>query len=130
SRLQVEALRQERENHYVERVDDKRRYGPAKGMLRGRPFAFAGGLILLFVVLSAAYLYWDYTAHFESTDDAFIAARQFTIAPKVPGYLTAGPVTDNQHVASGEVIARIDERDYRVALASAEAQVAAAQASI
>ena len=129
-RLQVEALTQERENQHVERVDDKRRYGPAKGMLRRRPFAFAGGLILLFVALPAAYLYWDYTAHFESTDDAFIAARQFTIAPKVPGYLTAVPVTDNQHVAAGEVIARIDDRDYRNALAEAQAQVAAAQASI
>jgi membrane fusion protein, multidrug efflux system len=130
SRLQVEALTQERENQHVERVDDKRRYGPAKGMLRRRPFAFAGGLILLFVALPAAYLYWDHTAHFESTDDAFIAARQFTIAPKVPGYLTAVPVTDNQHVAAGGVIARIDERDYRNALAETQAQVAAAQASI
>jgi membrane fusion protein (multidrug efflux system) len=40
------------------------------------------------------------------------------------------PVTDNQHVAAGDVIARIDERDYRIALAQAQAQVASAQASI
>jgi membrane fusion protein (multidrug efflux system) len=39
-------------------------------------------------------------------------------------------VTDDQHVAAGDVIARIDDRDYRNALAQAEAQVAAAQASI
>jgi membrane fusion protein, multidrug efflux system len=102
----------------------------ALGPLRRRPFALASVLILLFVALPAAYLYWNYAAHFESTDDAFIAARQFTIAPKVLGYLTAVPVTDNQHVAAGEVIARIDERDYRNALAEAQAQVAAAQASI
>src|SRR5208283_2141524 len=55
-------------------------------------------------------------SHFESTDDAFIAARQFSVAPKVAGYVTAVPVTDNQHVNPGDVIARIDERDYRVAL--------------
>jgi membrane fusion protein, multidrug efflux system len=48
----------------------------------------------------------------------------------VPGYLTAVPVTDNEHVVTGQVIARIDERDYRNALAEAEAQVAAARASI
>ena len=130
SRLQVEALKQERENQHVERVDDKRRYGRAKGMLRRRPIAFAGGLILLFVAAPAAFLYWDYAAHFESTDDAFIAARQFSIAPKVPGYITAVPVTDNQHVKAGDVIARIDDRDYRTALEQAEAQVAAAKASI
>jgi membrane fusion protein, multidrug efflux system len=77
-----------------------------------------------------AYLYWDNAARYESTDDAFIAARQFSVAPKVSGYITAVPVTDNQHVAAGQVIARIDDRDYRTALAQAEAQVAAAQASI
>jgi membrane fusion protein, multidrug efflux system len=44
---------------------------------------------------TAGYLYWDHTSHFESTDDAFIAARQFAIAPKVAGYITAVPVTDN-----------------------------------
>ena len=130
SRLQVEALTEENENRDVERVDDKRRYGPAKGALRRRPFAFAGGLILLFVTLTAAYLYWDYTTYFESTDDAFIAARQFTVSPKVPGYLTAVPVTDNQHVAAGGVIARIDERDYRIAFERARAQVASSEASI
>ena len=98
-------------------------------MLR-RPFAVVGGLILLFVALPAGYVYWDYASHFESTDDAFIAARQFTIAPKVPGYLTAVPVTDNEHVAGGQVIARIDDRDYRNALHEARAQVAAARANI
>jgi membrane fusion protein (multidrug efflux system) len=72
----------------------------------------------------------DYTGHFQSTDDAFIAARQIAIAPKVPGYVTQVPVTDNQHVPKGGVIARIDERDYRVALEQADAQVAAAQAAI
>jgi membrane fusion protein, multidrug efflux system len=128
-RLQVEALRQEYEDQHVDRFDDTRHHGPAKGTRR-RPLTFAGGLILLFVALPAAYLYWDYTAHFESTDDAFIAARQFTISPKVPGYLTAVPVTDNQHVAAGEVIVRIDDRDYRIAVDRAQAQVASSEASI
>jgi membrane fusion protein (multidrug efflux system) len=88
------------------------------------------GALLLAAAAGGGYLYWDNAQRFETTDDAFIAARQFAIAPKVSGYLTAVPVTDNQHVAAGDVIARIDERDYRTALAQAEAQVAAAQASI
>jgi membrane fusion protein (multidrug efflux system) len=79
---------------------------------------------------TAGYLYWDFARHFESTDDAFIEARQFTIAPKVPGYITAVAVTDNQHVNPGDVIAQLDDRDYRVALDQAEAQVATAQANI
>jgi membrane fusion protein, multidrug efflux system len=101
-----------------------------KGFLRRRPIAAAFGLLSMAVVGAGGYLYWDDAAHFESTDDAFIAARQFTISPKVPGYLTAVPVTDNQHVAAGEVIVRIDDRDYRIAVDRAQAQVASSEASI
>jgi membrane fusion protein (multidrug efflux system) len=86
--------------------------------------------LLLASVAGGGYLYWDNTRHYETTDDAFIASRQFSVAPKVSGYLKMVPVTDNQHVVAGQVIAVIDDRDYRTALAQAEAQVEAAQASI
>jgi membrane fusion protein (multidrug efflux system) len=99
-------------------------------LLRRHPIAIPTGAIVFMLTLFAGYLYWDYVAHFESTDDAFVAARQFAVAPKVAGYITAVPVTDNQHVAAGDVIARIDERDYRIALGQAQAQVASAHASI
>jgi membrane fusion protein (multidrug efflux system) len=101
-----------------------------KGFLKHRPVVFAIGTMLLTSVLGSGYVYWDYAERFQSTDDAFIAARQSALAPKVSGYITAVPVSDNEHVAAGDVIARIDDRDYRVALEQVEAQVAAAQASI
>ena len=100
------------------------------GFLYRRPIVSAIGAVLLASAMAGGYLYLDYARHFESTDDAFIAARQSALAPKVQGYITAVPVTDNEHVAAGQVIARLDDRDYRVALAQAKAQVAAAQASI
>jgi membrane fusion protein, multidrug efflux system len=103
---------------------------PRKGVLREHPIASLLGGLALAVLAVLGYLYYDYAARFESTDDAFIAARQFSIAPKVSGYITDVPVTDNQHVNAGEVIAQIDQRDYRIAVAQAEAQVNAAQASI
>jgi membrane fusion protein (multidrug efflux system) len=103
---------------------------PRNGFLHRRPVVSALGAILLASVLGGGYLYLDYAERFQSTDDAFIAARQFSLAPKVSGYLTAVPVTDNEHVDAGDVIARIDDRDYRIAVEQAEAQVAAAQASI
>jgi membrane fusion protein (multidrug efflux system) len=103
---------------------------PRNSFLRRRPFSSAIGAVLLAAVLAGGYLYVDYASRFQSTDDAFIAARQSALAPKVSGYITAVPVTDNEHVAAGDVIARIDERDYRIALEQAEAQVAAAQASV
>src|ERR1700722_4988144 len=100
------------------------------GFLHRSPIVSAAGAILLASALGGGYLYLDHAERFQSTDDAFIAARQFSLAPKVSGYLTAVPVTDNEHVAAGDVIARIDDRDYRIALEQAEAQVAAARASI
>jgi membrane fusion protein (multidrug efflux system) len=111
--------------------EDQNASGSArKRSLLRRPIALFSGLVIALVVATAGYLYWDDSRRFESTDDAFIAARNFAIAPKVSGYIVAIPVTDNQHVAAGDVIARIDDRDYRVALAQADAQVAAAQANI
>lgn len=103
---------------------------PRKRFILRRLLASASGLLLAIVVAGAGYLYWNYSSHFETTDDAFIAARQFGIAPKVAGYITAVPVTDNEHVAAGQVIAQIDQRDYKIAVQQAEAQVAAAQANI
>jgi membrane fusion protein, multidrug efflux system len=103
---------------------------PEKSLLRRHPRLATTSLFALVVALAGGALFLDYTGHFESTDDAFIAARQFGIAPKVSGYLTAVAVTDNQHVGANDIIARIDERDYRVALAQAHAQMAAAKASI
>jgi membrane fusion protein (multidrug efflux system) len=103
---------------------------PRSGLLRRHPFGLVISIILLGAVAAATCVYWDYAQHFQSTDDAFIAARQFAIAPKVSGYITAVPVTDNQHVATGEVIARIDDRDYRISLEQALSQVASAEANI
>jgi membrane fusion protein, multidrug efflux system len=115
----------EDQQQHIERANQARR-----GFLRRHPFAFVSALLLLILAAAGGSLYWNYAEHFESTDDAFIAARQFPIAPKVSGYITAVPVTDNQHVAAGDVIARIDDRDYRTALEQVEAQVANAKAAI
>ncbi len=97
---------------------------------RRHPIGAVLGAILLAAATGGGYVYWDHAGHFEATDDAFIQARQFAVAPKVSGYIIAVRVTDNQHVAAGDVIARIDDRDYRVALAQAEAQVGAAKANV
>ncbi|RTL88488.1 MAG: HlyD family secretion protein [Hyphomicrobiales bacterium] len=95
-----------------------------------RPLAILLSVVAALALAGAGYLYWDHASHFESTDDAFIDARQFPISPKVSGYITAVAVTDNQHVAAGALIARIDPRDYRIALDRAQAQLSAAEASV
>jgi membrane fusion protein (multidrug efflux system) len=113
-----------------QRVRDESEDKPSRGLFRRHAITIVIAMVVLAIAATAGYLYWDYTGHFESTDDAFIAARQFTVAPKVSGYITAVPVTDNQHVEAADVIARIDDRDYRVALAQADAQVAVAEDNI
>lgn len=88
------------------------------------------GAIVLIAALVGGLLYWLEVRHYESTDDAFVAARSFSVAAKVGGYVTDIPVTDNQHVNAGDLLAKIDERDYRIAVEQADAQVAVAKANI
>ena len=116
--------------HQAPRPVQEERETPHEGFLRRQPFLSVIGLVLLAMMIAGGYLYWDHSAHFESTDDAFIASRPFSIAPKVSGYITEVPVTDNEHVPAGGVIARIDDREFRIALEQAEAQVASAEAGI
>jgi membrane fusion protein (multidrug efflux system) len=74
--------------------------------------------------------YWTKGQFLVSTDDAYVQAHSVLISPKVSGYLSEAPVDDNQVVTAGQVLARIDPRDYRTALDQARANVAAARASI
>jgi membrane fusion protein (multidrug efflux system) len=84
----------------------------------------------MLVVIVGGLAYWLSVRDYESTDDAFVAARSFSVAPKVGGYITEIPVTDNQHVNAGDLLARIDDRDYAIAVDQAKAQVAIAQANV
>ena len=76
------------------------------------------------------YDYWTVGRFLVSTDDAYVKADNTTIAPKVSGYLNRVLVADNEHVKAGQVLARIDDRDFRVALEQARADVAAASATV
>jgi membrane fusion protein (multidrug efflux system) len=85
------------------------------------------------VLAGAVWYGWDYWTvgqYLVSTDDAYVKADNTTIAPKVSGYLREVKVGDNERVTTGEVLARIDERDFQVALDQARSDVAAAQAAI
>lgn len=85
-------------------------------------------------LLAAGGLYgqfwWTAGRFLVSTDDAYLQADNVIISPRVAGYIASVLVTDNQPVRSGQVLARIDDRDYRAALAAAQAVVAAQEAGI
>ena len=87
----------------------------------------------LALLAGAAWYGWDYWTvgrYLVSTDDAYVKADNTTIAPKVSGYLSDVLVGDNERVAAGQVLARIDDRDFKVALDQAKADVAAAEAAV
>jgi membrane fusion protein (multidrug efflux system) len=104
--------------------------GGIRGFVREHKLIVIIGVIVFLAVAIATLIWWLNARHFESTDDAFIDARQFAIAPKVTGYITDVEVTDNQHVAAGAVIAKIDPRDYEVGLEQAKANLAQTEAAI
>jgi len=74
--------------------------------------------------------YWTTRRYLESTDDAYVKADSTIIAPKVSGYIAHVLVGDNEKVRAGQLLARIDDRDFRTALTQARADVAASDAAI
>ena len=105
--------------------------GPATKKLNLRKLLLTGAAIA--ALAGASWYGWDYWTvgqYLVSTDDAYVKADSTTIAPKVTGYLQQVLVKDNERVATGQVLARIDDRDFRVALDQAKADVAAAEAAI
>jgi membrane fusion protein, multidrug efflux system len=103
---------------------------PAKKDLIRRAL-MAGAVVAL--LAAASWYGWDYWTvgrFLVSTDDAYVKADNTTIAPKVSGYLNQVLVGDNEHVKAGQVLARIDDRDFKVALDQTKADVAAAQATV
>jgi membrane fusion protein, multidrug efflux system len=65
-----------------------------------------------------------------STDDAYVRAHNTTLAAKVSGYLASVEVEDNSFVHAGDVIARIDDGDFVLAVDSARDKVATQQAAV
>src|SRR4051812_17094083 len=89
------------------------------------------GLLLCMSSVMIIVAGWTYAQSGEtSTDNAYIRGDVTSLAPKVAGYVTELEVQDNQAVRAGDVLFRIDDRDYRARLAQAEANVEAAQARL
>ncbi len=97
---------------------------PAKKRGRGRA-------ILALVLLGGAgagawygHRYWTEGRFLVSTDDAYVKADMATISAKVSGYVEAVGVVENQAVRKGDVLARIDPLDYRLAVEAAQGKIA------
>jgi membrane fusion protein (multidrug efflux system) len=74
--------------------------------------------------------WWTIDRFLERTDDAYVSADITAIAPRVPGFVAAVLVDDNQSVGAGDLLIRLDDRDYRAKLARAEAVIVAHEATL
>jgi membrane fusion protein (multidrug efflux system) len=128
-----------------QRCRARRGFGPGQGnrgstrprsetrnpWLAVRRFLIAG--LALFVGLAAAwygYRWWTVGRFIESADDAYVSGEVTVIAPRVAGLIAEVAVTDNQAVHAGDLLVRLDDRDYRAALAKAVGAVAAKEAAL
>ena len=103
------------EQNQEEQVIEQTQENKPKGIKR----TFAAIFIVIVLVLAGCYLYKE--MQYESTDDAYVETTTVNVAPKVSGQIQEIYITDNQYVKAGDLVAIIDDADYKVKLAQADA---------
>ena len=96
---------------------------PRRGIAR-----IAIAFVLVAVAAAWGGQWWTTGRFVEDTDDAYVGGDVTTMAAKVAGYVQTVAVGDNQVVHRGDLLVKIDDRDYRAAFLRAQASVAAAGA--
>ncbi len=74
--------------------------------------------------------YWLYSSQFEDTDDAYVTGHEHPVSFRVAGTISEVLVDDNQLVKQGQPIAKLDPKDFQVALAQAKASLEQAKAQL
>lgn len=77
------------------------------------------GIILTIVIISVGF-YIHNELKYQSTDDAYVETTTVNVSPRVSGQIEEVYVTDNQHVNAGDLVAVIDDDDYKIKLEQAD----------
>jgi len=85
-------------------------------------------IVIAVIAIIGALIFWLMTRNQESTDDAYTEGNAVSIAPKVSGYVVENRINDNVFVHAGDLLLKIDPRDYIVACEQAQANLDAALA--
>ena len=101
-----------------------------RGWIRNHKLVTVLIAIGLLAAVAGGVLWWLNARNYADTDDAFIDARPSAISAQVAAAITDVPVNDNEIVEPGQVLARLDDRNYLAAQAQANAQIAQAEAAI
>lgn len=86
--------------------------------------------IFILVLTWAGYTAWLQIRFIESTDNAYVDADISHVSAQVAGYVVQADVRDNQHVVAGQVLARLDDRQYQAALSQEQANLDSAKAQL
>lgn len=86
-------------------------------------------IVVILMVLAGGFFLWRYFSTYESTDDAQVDVHLYPVSARVSGYVVKVNVNDNQWVQQGTVLAEIDPKDFEVAVAQAQANLANAEAT-
>jgi membrane fusion protein, multidrug efflux system len=111
------------------RVTEAARLRISMGWLRRHYLVLVGALTVALAVAGFAH-YWSSARYAVSTNDAYVQADSTIVASRVSGYVSAVMIRDHQSVKTGQVLALIDDRDFRAALDQARADERAAQAAV
>ncbi|HEY0207987.1 HlyD family secretion protein [Acerihabitans sp.] len=103
---------------------------PARGVKKRHALMLTALLAGSAILAGYGYHWWTQSRFVQTTDDAYVGGDITTISAKVAGYVASMEVTDNQAVHAGDVLLRLDDRDYRAALAKTEGEIAAQQAAL
>jgi membrane fusion protein, multidrug efflux system len=86
--------------------------------------------LVLIAAASAAYAFWKNSQQFETTDDAQVDGQIYSMSARVSGHVSEVLIEDELYVKAGDVLVRLDPKDYEVAVAKAKADLADAEASL
>jgi membrane fusion protein (multidrug efflux system) len=114
----------------LQRVSTPTRSRVSLEWLRRRLLLWAGAPAAVALITGGAAYYWSSARFVVSTDDAYVQADSTIVASRVSGYVSAVMIEDHQSVKTGQVLARIDDRDFRAALDQSRADVRAGQAAV
>jgi len=101
---------------------------PKAGGRRRTAFMIMGVVLLALVALGARR--WIYGLSHVSSDNAQVDGHIVPILPKVGGFVTEVRIDENQNVKAGDTLVVLDDRDYKVRLAQADADLAVALAGV
>lgn len=102
---------------------------PPKSPMRKRAIIGASAAVALALIYFGLH-YLFVGRYIVTTDDAYVRANNTLLGAKVPGNIAQILVGDNKRVGAGNLIIKIDDGDYRLALDSAQAKVATQEATI